>query len=435
MALVFGAGGSLNLLDCGTQKLPLLEPKPKENPYWELTSEEKAVEVLGICAEHLPACSPKERNASTSYFFPGKEAIPSSGDSCEAGDADVSCALVVSDSDTAVLKRGLERECKSELTWEKVFRVLHIVRCQEFTEWDPKMDDFVHTRLCRFNIAFFDFEEESRVEVGPPFCKLAPSDWISLNASVNVISLKIVESDEGYPIRVFGTVIARDELDYKCVYLFRRDKENPQVINSPNDILTLTGPYRALAVTDYMFFEINLRIIDDAGDRVLSKGVIEHNATSYTKKTKIRHLTSWLSTVELVYAPVEFAVEATLAVSILEGPCNFTGKVIAWTTENKENHIILYDSEAAGTETGIGDGGSVQLSRSAVAVQLGEKLVLDISAHGADERFKLTLGQYDQKCVFKVGPYELQVKVTWTSNVDSRRQNVFTNIEGILLLR
>ncbi|KAL6848625.1 hypothetical protein ACP4OV_021208 [Aristida adscensionis] len=375
MALVLGAAGPLNLLDCGTQKL-LLEPKPKENPNRELTWEEKAVKVLGICAEHLPAYSPKEP-------------MHSSGGISEAGDADVSCAVEVGDGDTAVLKRGLERSASQS-----------------------------------------SHERRSRVELGPPLSKLGPSDWVDLEASVNVISFKIVESDEGYPIRVFGTIIARDVLDYKCIYLFRRDKENPQVINSPNDILTLTGPYRGLAVTDSMFFEINLRTIDDAGDRVLSKGVIEHNALRHTKKTMSWLLTSWLSTVELVYAPVQFAVEAKLAVSILEGPCNFTGKVIAWTTENHENHIILYDSEAV-----IGEGGSVQLSRCVVAVPLGEKLMLDIAACAAGESFKLTLGQYDQKCMFKVGPYELQVKITWTSNLVSRRQNVFTNFEGILLLR
>jgi hypothetical protein len=50
---------------------------------------------------------------------------------------------------------------------------------------------------------------------------------------INVISLKISESDVDFPINVFGTVIARDELDYKCVYLFRRESDDPQFITSP----------------------------------------------------------------------------------------------------------------------------------------------------------------------------------------------------------
>jgi hypothetical protein len=53
-----------------------------------------------------------------------------------------------------------------------------------------------------------------------------------VESSVNVISLKVLESDEGYPIDVFGTVIARDEVDYKCVYLFKRGRNDPQHICS-----------------------------------------------------------------------------------------------------------------------------------------------------------------------------------------------------------
>ncbi|KAL6851702.1 hypothetical protein ACP4OV_020266 [Aristida adscensionis] len=298
-------------------------------------------------------------------------------------------------------KESNDLQRKSELTWEeKVVKVLHIVRCQEFTEYDPKNDYFVNTRFSQFNIAFFDFEKESMIGFGPPLSELDPSGWLSLEASVNVISLKIVESDVGYPIRVFGTVLARDELDYKRVYLFRRDSDDPQLITSPvsNDALTLTGPYRGLAVTDSMFFEIDLWIkFGEIGDRILAKVVIEHNAIRYTKKTKSWLLSSWLSTVEFVYAPVQYAVEATLAVNILKGPCNFTGKVTAWTSENRENHIVLYDTKAAGTRTVLRDDGSIPLSRCVVAVSLGEKLVVTISVSGCDEGCTLTFGQYDDK--------------------------------------
>jgi hypothetical protein len=62
---------------------------------------------------------------------------------------------------------------------------------------------------------------------------LHPRHELIEEESINVISLKICESDVGFPINLFGTVIARDEVDYKCVHLFRREADDPQFITSP----------------------------------------------------------------------------------------------------------------------------------------------------------------------------------------------------------
>ena len=39
---------------------------------------------------------------------------------------------------------------------------------------------------------------------------------------MDVISIRVVKAgpDYTYPVEVYGTVIARDEIDHKCVYLF-----------------------------------------------------------------------------------------------------------------------------------------------------------------------------------------------------------------------
>uniref|UniRef100_A0A0E0QE17 DUF6598 domain-containing protein n=1 Tax=Oryza rufipogon TaxID=4529 RepID=A0A0E0QE17_ORYRU len=58
---------------------------------------------------------------------------------------------------------------------------------------------------------------------------------VETRTSVNIISIKVIKSDVGYPISVFGTVLARDQYDYRCVYLFRRGRDDPQIINSPLD--------------------------------------------------------------------------------------------------------------------------------------------------------------------------------------------------------
>ncbi|RCV16383.1 hypothetical protein SETIT_3G133600v2 [Setaria italica] len=155
---------------------------------------------------------------------------------------------------------------------DKAVEALHLVLCRQFTEHDPKLGYPVPTRLCQFNIALFDFEKESMAGLGQPLCTLDLSDWMSLEDSINVVSLKVAES-VGYPISVFGTVLARDQVDYKCVYLFRRDREDPQVVTSPDDALTLTGPCQGLAATSHTFFEVNLKIRSDDGDKDFSEGV------------------------------------------------------------------------------------------------------------------------------------------------------------------
>ncbi|GJM89772.1 hypothetical protein PR202_ga05991 [Eleusine coracana subsp. coracana] len=122
-------------------------------------------------------------------------------------------------------------------------------------------------------------------------------------------------------------------------------------------MLTLTGPGRGLAVTSHMSIEIHLKIKCD-GDKDFSKGLIEHYGTSivHTKEIVTQLLTSWMSTVQLVYTNVPSALEATIAINVLKGPCEFfTGKVIAWTSGN-DNHIILHDSQAADIRTAIGEG-------------------------------------------------------------------------------
>ncbi|TVU20564.1 hypothetical protein EJB05_36778 [Eragrostis curvula] len=326
--------------------------------------------------------------------------------------------------------------------WSKeqnVVEALHIVRCQEFTEVDPKLGFAVPTRFCQFNIALFDFEKESLAGLGEPLSKLTDSQKTLLDASINIISLVVPESDVGYPISVFGTILARDDVDFKCVYLFRRSRDSPQVITSPNDTLTLTGPSRGLSATDNMFFEINLKIKGDDGDKDFSKGVIEHCGTDscHTKAFVTRRLTSWMSTVQLVYTYVPRALEATVAIKVLKGLQSFNGVVTAWTSGNK-NKIVLHDSKVAGMSTEVGADGSVDLTRCLVVVPMNQALMMAISVQDGDHEaaleFKLTLGHLDGECICKQGSCELQVMVTWTSMLMNRKHEVFEKVGSVILV-
>jgi hypothetical protein len=134
---------------------------------------------------------------------------------------------------------------RRKVSWEeRVVQVLHMVRLrQQITEHDPVRGQGypVQTRFCRYNLAYFDFDRESRPRRGPPLLAVPPSEYNLFEGSVNVVALRIPESDSGYPIRVSGTVLVRDQVDYKCVYLFRRGADDPQLITSP--VRTLHAAY------------------------------------------------------------------------------------------------------------------------------------------------------------------------------------------------
>jgi hypothetical protein len=198
------------------------------------------------------------------------------------------------------------------------------------------------------------------------------------------------------------------------------------------DMLALTDPSRGFALSDRMFFEINLSIKGDdiSKDRYFSKGVIEHCRVPLAKRPVTELLSSWLSTVELIYTPVPYPVAATIEVNILDGPCDapFNGKITAWTTGNAENYIVLYeydDSEATGARALIGDGGSVVLTRKFVAVPVpvppfddDEGIVINVcftASNGENEQTPLTLQYPQEEKVCNHGVYELQVKVDWTA--------------------
>uniref|UniRef100_A0A8R7PB63 DUF6598 domain-containing protein n=1 Tax=Triticum urartu TaxID=4572 RepID=A0A8R7PB63_TRIUA len=193
-------------------------------------------------------------------------------------------------------------------------------------------------------------------------------------------------------------------------------------------MLTLTGPNRGLVVPDTIFFEFNLKIKGDGttGDRDFSKGVIEHYPVPLEKGPKAELLSSWLSTVELVLAPVPFAVAATVKISILNGPCDapFSDKITAWTAGDTESHIILYDEHENRARL-IGDGGSIALSRDLVAVHVPnslydeyEEVALSVCfapSDGEGECTCVTLQYPQEEKVCNHGAYELQVEVTWTA--------------------
>ncbi|WVZ95414.1 hypothetical protein U9M48_041182, partial [Paspalum notatum var. saurae] len=237
--------------------------------------------------------------------------------------------------------------------------------------------------------------------------------------SANVLSLKIASCDVGFPIDVYGTVIARDSIDLKCVYLFCRERDHCQLILSKDESLILSGPKRGLALMCTIYFEIDLKIkgAKRSKDKQLSKGYITLDGVPLRFQDKMvverKSMDTKLSNVVITYAVVHYAVEATFAIEVLQG--TFSGEVSACTT-NIRDSLVLYDSKLSD-----GNGrGVIQLLRHVVAVSLKEKLIASIAAWTGDGKTKRTTIKFiprvngaDEKAI-TCGSIKMRVKVTWS---------------------
>ncbi|GJN31120.1 hypothetical protein PR202_gb19479 [Eleusine coracana subsp. coracana] len=238
--------------------------------------------------------------------------------------------------------------------------------------------------------------------------------------SANILSIKIASSDVGYPINVYGTVIARDSLDHKCIYLFRCDRRHSQLIKSEDKSLILIGPSRGLLLQDFIFLEVDLKIKGERGqDKLLFRRLLEIDGRVVTRQNiEVRSVSrpSRLSIVEVEYAVVKKAMEATIEFQILKG--DFFGKITAHTT-SIPNKMLLYNSKRGGVVTSE-DNGTIQLWRRVIAVSLNEMLIFNIevsngpaAASTREISFTPQLNDADEEEFF-CGGVEFQVKVTWS---------------------
>ncbi|KAL6619637.1 hypothetical protein ACP70R_034776 [Stipagrostis hirtigluma subsp. patula] len=283
-------------------------------------------------------------------------------------------------------------------------------------DYDPKQGGTYYTRFFSIDFSKFNINEESPLGPMRHTCKPGP-----LSEAVNILSVRVASSDVGFPIHVYGTVIARDTIDRKCVYLFRCDRDHSQLINSEDESLILTGPKRGLMLLDDAFVEIDLKIKDHQGqEKELSKGFISISGITrrLVTKSKIerKSLATRLSTMEVMYAVVEGAVEATISIEVLWG--NFSGTITASTTSIRDG-LLLYDSKVAGAMTSVGIG-VMQLLQRVVSVSLVEKLLVTFVARIGDHEHKRTIGFTPNRNgggerKITVGVTKLLVKVVWST--------------------
>uniref|UniRef100_A0ACD5ZQ77 Uncharacterized protein n=1 Tax=Avena sativa TaxID=4498 RepID=A0ACD5ZQ77_AVESA len=337
-------------------------------------------------------------------------------------------AEVVAEATAKAERRRREAEEKAAEHARKVEdytrrNAAHQAVLDRFTEYDPKTGEVCYTRFYHKDFSTFDIDEESPLPPMRYSHTADPSTYINpdgkqvydLWESANIFSVKIAASDVPFPLEVYGTVIARDYLDFKCVYLFRRSREDFQVINSEDESLMLTGPSRGLVLLDNIYLEIDLKVKDKSNkDQELSKGlcVIDGVRLGGLKYSDVGcvDLESRQSTVEVKFAVVVFAVEATIEIKVLKG--SFCGEITACTSVIQDC-LVLHDSKAGGVTC---DGsGTIPLWRRVVCVGKKETLILTVATASVTRTLEFTPdvnGATEDEVTS--GDVRMLVKVNWS---------------------
>ncbi|KAL6861367.1 hypothetical protein ACP4OV_017067 [Aristida adscensionis] len=155
-------------------------------------------------------------------------------------------------------RRKEEEEARENEELELRVRI-HKATKKRITSYDPKQGGEYVTRFSFYHLGFFDLDEES--PLGPMRYTdtiYQTTDKVRLETAINILSVKMVSLDVHFLVQVY--VIARDNIDYKCVYLFRQHREHAQLINSMSQSLILTSPKRGLMLLDDAYVEIDLMI-------------------------------------------------------------------------------------------------------------------------------------------------------------------------------
>ncbi|KAI4979674.1 hypothetical protein ZWY2020_016427 [Hordeum vulgare] len=210
-------------------------------------------------------------------------------------------------------------------------------------------------------------------------------------SSLRIAATTGSSSSVQYPFHVYGHVSLRDDLDAKRLPLFRRDRGRCQKIaDAQGAFLSLTGPPRGIVLHSDLHIEIDLKMrsLDSESDIQIANCCLKDKvATSYSKLIRSR-LVGPLCSVDLTYAPVHEAVEATFKFALsrvrtrIERPNGSSAR--EWQRFNKGNKehreflgkitvgvsgiadgVLLYDGSSL-----VGEGGLIRLQRRVVAAPM-----------------------------------------------------------------
>jgi hypothetical protein len=155
--------------------------------------------------------------------------------------------------------------------------------------------------------------------------------------------------------------------------------------------LVLTGPIRAVMVSDHIIFEADLKVkgnieSEDKALSFLAARYTSSNAETYLTK---RDYISKLSNLEFTLGYILRSVEATINMRVTDGAwlADFHGKFVVRIDSIKDEQVVLLDS--GDTKVHL-DGKDILLSRSVVSVDIPGELIISVEVwQGIKEKVNL----------------------------------------------
>ncbi|XP_024311184.1 uncharacterized protein LOC112269213 [Brachypodium distachyon] len=257
-----------------------------------------------------------------------------------------------------------------------------------------------------------------------------------LGTTFQVYSIKFTElKGFKWPLKVYGVVTARDEVDMQRNPLFVRSRGDCQIITRKDPFLHLTGPCRAIMSEGRIDIEIQLRVKRGtmSQDRALISQVCTFNGDN-VHDFRSCLIDNHFCTMELSYEHLEKSVQATIfGVQVVDreapSPFEYGVRVVCSSLPNNGpqddvyEEAVLLDSKH-GTKHAV-KRGYLNLSRQVVSVKLRGRLKVCIQAYTRSGEIGVHGHVFivPQACntsqhICAVGGSEVEVTVAWSLLVE-----------------
>ncbi|KAI5009821.1 hypothetical protein ZWY2020_011958 [Hordeum vulgare] len=241
-----------------------------------------------------------------------------------------------------------------------------------------------------FGGVFGSFEDETAL--GPMRYTSGPIPENAFPATtLQVFSIRVTDLNGlcWWPLHVYGLVAIRDGVDHNRNFLFRRTRDNYQILTEEDPFLMLTGPSRAVMLVGRtrITFEVQLKVKGkktESEDRVLASKVFHFRlgSPSPLEDGIHTHIPYDSCTLDLSFAPLRHSVEATVSVQLVDGswPDGHQGQIFCCATGIEDAKMLLLDCRDGNMP--IGPDGMFALSRRVVCAELSgrDKLMVSVQA-------------------------------------------------------